>query len=69
MLVIIVPGFLLHVSPRFPGSMAGGVISISGALLFILLLAYWIAKRVPWVKERTENKVSIGALLTFHIYA
>lgn len=68
-LVLIVPGFLLHVSPRFPGSMTGGIIGISAALLFFLLLVYWIAKRVPWVKERTKSTVSIGTLLTFHVYA
>lgn len=68
-LVLIVPAFLVHVAPRFPGSLTGGMIGISAALLFLFLLAYWIAKRVPWVKERTQNTVSIGALLTFHVYA
>ena len=69
MLALIVPGFLLHVAPRFAGSATGAVFGTAAALLFFLLLSYWIAKRVPWVKERTKNTVSIGALLTFHVYA
>lgn len=68
-LVLIVPAFLFHVAPRFPGSLAGGVTGIAAALLFVSLLSYWIAKRIPWVKERTKNTVSVGALLTFHVYA
>ena len=68
-LVLIVPAFLFHVAPRFPGSLAGGVIGMAAALLFLGLLSYWIVKRIPWVKERTKNTVSIGALLTFHVYA
>lgn len=68
-LVLIVPAFLFHVAPRFPGSLAGGVTGIAAALLFVSLLSYWIAKRIPWVKERTKNTVSVGVLLTFHVYA
>ena len=68
-LVLIVPGFLLHVAPRFPGSLTGAVIGILAVSLFVLLLAYWIVKRVPWMKARTASTVSIGALLSFHVYA
>ena len=59
-LVLIVPAFLFHVAPRFPGSLAGGVTGKAAALLFVSLLSYWIAKRIPWVKERTKNTVSVG---------
>lgn len=68
-LVLIVPAFVFHVAPQFPGSLAGGVIGIAAALLFLGLLSYWIAKRIPWVKEHTKSTISIGALLTFHVYA
>ena len=59
------PGFLLHAAPRFPGSLAGGLLGILGALLFVLLLAYSLVKRIPWLKQRT----SLAAVLSFHVYA
>lgn len=68
-LVLIVPAFLFHVAPRFPGSLTGGVFGIAAALLFLLLLLYSALKRLPWVKERTKDFLSIGAVLTFHVYA
>lgn len=68
-LVLIVPVFLIHTAPRFPGSLTGGLIGIAAALLFVLLLAYTAAKRLPWIKDRTKGLVSIGAVLTFHVYA
>lgn len=65
MVALFVPGFLLHAAPRFPGSLAGGLLGILGALLFVLLLAYTLAKRIPWLKRRT----SLRAMLSFHVYA
>ena len=68
-LVLIVPAFLFHVAPRFPGSLVGGLFGIVAASLFVLLLAYVAVKRLPWVKDHTKGLTSIGALLTFHVYA
>jgi len=65
MLALFVPGFLLHAAPRFPGSLAGSLLGIAGALLFVLLLGYTLAKRIPWVKKHA----SLRALLSFHVYA
>ncbi len=65
MVALFVPGFLLHAAPRFPGSLAGGLLGITGALLIILLLTYTLAKRIPWVKRHA----SLRAILTFHVYA
>lgn len=59
------PGFLLHAAPRFPGSLAGGLLGIAGALLFVLLLAYTLAKRIPWIKKHA----SLRTMLSFHVYA
>ena len=64
MVVLFAPGFLLHTAPRFPGSLIGGVLGIAGALLFVLLLAYSLARRVPWLKRR----VSLRPILSFHVY-
>lgn len=65
MVVLFVPGFLLHAAPRFPGSLIGGVLGIAGALLFVLLLAYSLIRRIPWLKRRA----SLRAMLSFHVYA
>ena len=35
-------GFIVHLSPRFPGSLWGGVLGVSGALLMLWPLAYWL---------------------------
>lgn len=66
---LIVPTFLFHTAPRFAGSLTGGLFGIAAALLFALLLLYSAVKRLPWVKERTKDFFSIGAVLTFHVYA
>ncbi|MGF7213366.1 hypothetical protein GGE65_008008 [Skermanella aerolata] len=63
--VLFVPGFLLHAAPRFSGSLIGGVLGIAGALLFVLLLAYSLTRRIPWLKRRASQR----AVLSFHVYA
>ncbi|MDB5371339.1 MAG: iron reductase [Roseomonas sp.] len=63
-LALFTPAFLLHAAPRFPGSLAGSLLGIVGAVLFVLLLAYSLAKHVPWLKRRT----SLSAMLAFHVY-
>ena len=68
-LALAVPGFLLHTAPRFPGSLAGSLLGIAGAMLLILLLAYSVVKRVAWVKARVTRHASLRALLSFHVYA
>lgn len=68
-LALIVPGFLLHQAPRFPGSLAGGLIGIAGAVLMVLLLAYTAVKRGSWLKERVTRYASLRAILSFHVYA
>ncbi len=62
-------GFLVHSSPRFPGSGIGAVFGISGALVMLIPLAYPIAKRVPALQARVTPHVSMQTLLTLHVYA
>ncbi len=68
-LVLIVPGSLFHVAPRFPGSLAGSAFGIAAALLFLLLLLHSAVKRISWFADRTKNILSRGSVLTFHVYA
>jgi hypothetical protein len=67
-LALVVPGFLLHVAPRFPGSLAGGILGIAGATLLILVLIYSLVKRNGWVKQHLSKYASLHAFLEFHIY-
>lgn len=68
-LVLIVPGFLFHVDPQFPGSLIGSLFGIAASVLFLLLLAYSVVKRQPWIKERLKKYLPLNTLLSFHVYA
>lgn len=68
-LALLVPGFLLHVAPRFPGSLTGSLIGIAGAVLLLFLLVYSMVKRSTWVKAWVTKHVRMGAILSFHVYA
>ncbi len=62
-------GFLLHRSPRFAGTLYGGVLGVSGTILmFVPLAAYSAVKRVQIIKRRVTGWVSMRTLLAFHIY-
>ncbi len=62
-------GFLFHRSPRFAGSLSGGVLGVSGTVLMLVPLAgSMVAKRVRIIKRRVTGWVSMRTLLTAHIY-
>ena len=62
-------GFLLHRSPRFAGSLSGGVLGVSGTILMLVpLAAYIVVKRVQIIKRRVTGWMSMRTLLTVHIY-
>ena len=67
--VVLWLGFLVHRSPRFPGSAWGGVLGVSAALLMLLPLAYILVKRVKWSEERVVARVRLPRLLAWHVYA
>ncbi|WP_371422557.1 hypothetical protein [Tardiphaga sp.] len=62
-------GFLLHVSPRFPGSLGGGLLGIIAVLLMLLTLPYVLVKHVAWVDRYLSPIFSKPTLLAIHIYA
>lgn len=68
LLLFLAPGYLLHVSPRFAGSLAGGILGIIAASFMLLALVYPIVKYIGWLKARVTPRVSLGRLLSFHIY-
>ena len=62
-------GFLVHRSPRFPGSALGLAFGVAGALLLLVTLAYPIVKRVPYLHDRVTPHVPLPTLLAVHVYA
>jgi hypothetical protein len=62
-------GFLAHRSPRFAGSLAGGMLGISGALLMLVPLGYAVVKRIGPARRFVTRRVSLRTLLAWHIYA
>ena len=61
-------GFLVHRSPRFPGSGVGVAFGIAGAVLMLAPLAYPIVKRVPFLHARIISHASMRSLLAVHVY-
>ena len=62
-------GFLVHRSPRFAGSLTGGILAITAALLMIVPpLLYSATKRINFFKEKITKRISIGTLLNWHVY-
>jgi hypothetical protein len=62
-------GFVVHRSPRFPGSLYGGLLAISGALLMLGSLGYAAVKRIPAVKAAVTRHVPMHTVLSWHVYA
>lgn len=68
LLLVLWLGFLTHTSPRFAGSLWGGVFGVSGGLLMLVSLAYLVIKRVPPLKRWATAQVSMPTLLAWHMY-
>lgn len=68
LLLVLWLGFLVHRSPRFPGSAWGGALAVSGALLLLWPLGYALLKRVPVVKAAVTKRISMHTLLAWHVY-
>lgn len=62
-------GFLVHQSPRFPGSFWGGVLGVAGATLMMAPLLYSFIKRIEPLKQVVTKRVAMRVLLKWHIYA
>ena len=62
-------GFVVHASSRFPGSLAGGILAVSGSTLIILpSLAYAVIKRSSRVKAHVSARVPMKQLLAWHVH-
>ena len=61
-------GWVVHASPRFPGSLVGTLLGILAAILILLACAYSIVKRVPAVRARITRRARASTVLAYHIY-
>jgi hypothetical protein len=61
-------GFLWHQAPRFAGSVWGGALGVSAALLLLWPLVYALIKRVPALKAMVTRRVQLRTLLAWHVY-
>lgn len=69
LLLVLWAGFLVHRAPRFPGSLTGGVLAISGALLMVSFsVAYSAVKRFPGLRAKLGKRITMGDVLTWHVY-
>ncbi len=69
LLLVLAAGFVFHRDERFVGSLAGGLLGISAAVLMFLPLLYLFIKRLPLLKQRITPHASMRTLLAIHIYA
>jgi hypothetical protein len=68
-LLLLVPAFVLHTSPRFAGSLAGFALGCVAAALMVSLLIYPLAKYSASFRSGLSRFTSMRALLAFHAYA
>jgi hypothetical protein len=68
-LLLLVPAFALHTSPRFAGSLAGFALGSLAAALMVSLLIYPLAKYSTSFRSGLSRFTSMRALLAFHAYA
>ena len=68
LLLVLWLGFAVHASPRFPGSLWGGMLGVSGALLMLWGAGYSAVKRIPWIKRRVTQRVRMSTLLAWHVH-
>lgn len=69
LLVLLWLGFLFHRSPRFPGSLTGGLLGISALIFMLVPLFYYFVKRIPPLKRFFLKKFSFQKFLEIHIYS
>ena len=69
LLALLPLGAFIHAAPRFPGSLAGSLLGIAGALLILLSTSYTLAKRVPRLHDWLTRQLDARLLLALHIYA
>lgn len=61
-------GFFVHRSPRFAGSLGGGLLGVSAALLMLVPVGYSLMKRSRRLRAILERRLSLSRALAWHAY-
>jgi hypothetical protein len=69
MLLLFPAGYVLHVSPRFPGSLAGSMTGLLALGFMVLTLPYVAMKRLTWADRILSKTARKSTWLAIHIYA
>jgi hypothetical protein len=70
LLLVLWLGFSVHASPRFPGSLLGGIVAIAALVSLVLVpLGYALVKRTRRLKHAITPRVSMRTLLAWHVHA
>lgn len=69
LLAVLWAGFFVHRAPRFPGSLTGGMLAVTGATLIVAFsFAYMAVKRIPRLRQAIGDRISTGTFLKWHVY-
>ncbi len=69
LLLLLWLGFLVHASPRFPGSLFGGVLAITAlTLMLVPTLVYMVAKRSASARAWLPRTLPMRRLLDWHVH-
>ena len=66
LLLILRLGFLVHVDPLWPGTLAGSMVGIASAALMQAPFVYLIVKRIPPLRRALTRVVPMSRLLAWH---
>lgn len=59
--------FVVHRSPRFAGSLVGGILGIAAAALMLVPVVYAIVRHLPRLRTWVTRRVSLATLLRVHV--
>jgi hypothetical protein len=62
-------GSLVHVAPRFAGSLTGGILGMGATLLMLLTLPYVAVKHISWLDRKLAAGPTKPTWLAVHVYA
>lgn len=69
LMLVLWMGFFVHRSARFAGSLIGGILGVTAALLMLVPLLYSLLKRSKRWRAKLSERLPLARALTLHVYA